>query len=86
MAGKTGDHFDDPNLWVDSSARIGRNVSFVGRNVVGARAFVGDGAVLKDSILWDDAQVSAGEHVADTVLAPGLALHILSRIEEPRQP
>lgn len=85
MAGKTGDHFDDPNLWVDPSARIGRNVSFVGRNVVGARASVGDGAVLKDSILWDDAQVPPGEHVADTILAPGLALHIPSHSEEPRQ-
>ena len=86
MAGETGDHSDDPSLWIDPSARIGRGVSFVGRNVVGARAFVGDGAVLRDSILWDDAQVSPGEHVADTILAPGLALPIPVRSEEPRRP
>ncbi len=85
LAGRTGVHFDDPNLWIDPIARIGRGVSFAGRNIVGAGAVVGDGAALTDSILWAGAQVAPGHQVSDAILAPGLALQITPSAQEPRQ-
>lgn len=78
LAGRTGLHYQDAHLWIDPSAQIGRGVSFVGRNVVGAEAEVGNRAVIKDSILWPGAQVASGEEVEDAILAPGLALPITS--------
>jgi len=76
LAGLTGAHYDDPSLWIDPSAQVGRSVSFAGRNVVGAGVSIGDGADVTDSILWAGAQVAQGEQVRDAILAPGLALHI----------
>lgn len=76
LAGRTGVTYDNTSLWVDPSAQIGCGVSFVGRNVVGAAAVIGDGAVIQDSILWAGAQVASGEQVRDTILAPGMALSI----------
>jgi len=76
LAGRTGVHYDDPRLWIDPSAQVGRGVSFVGRNIVGAGSVIGDGAVLTDSILWAGAQVAPGAEVRDTILAPGLSLPI----------
>jgi len=85
LAGRTGVTYGDTSLWIDPSARIGRGVSFVGRNVVGAHAVIGDEAVIGDSILWAGAQVAPGEQVRDVILAPGLALHITPGAQEPRQ-
>lgn len=86
LAGLTGVHFDDSSLWIDPSAQIGRGVSFVGRNVVGAHASIGDEATLTDSILWAGAQVAPGGRVRDTILAPGLALHIVRPPQAPQEP
>ena len=60
-------------------------MTFTGRNVIGAGATVGDGATLADSILWAGAQVAPDEKVHDAILAPGLALHITTSAQEPRQ-
>ncbi len=85
LAGLTGVTYDDPSLWIDSSAQIGRGVSFAGRNVVGAGAVIGDEASVADSILWAGTQVAQGERVRDAILAPGLALHVIPRTQESRQ-
>lgn len=85
LAGRTGVTYDDTSLWVDPSAQIGRGVSFVGRNVVGAHTVIGDGAVIQDSILWAGAQVAPGEQTRDLILAPGLALSIVPDAQEARQ-
>ena len=82
LAGRTGVIYDDASLWRDPSAQVGRGVSFVGRNVVGAGATIGDGAVITDSILWAGTQVAAGEQVSDAILAPGLVLHVIPRAQE----
>ena len=73
---------DDPSLWVDPSAQIGRGVTFAGRNIVGAGAVLRDGAALTDSILWAGARVAPGEEVRGAILAPGLSLRTrpLSRL------
>jgi NDP-sugar pyrophosphorylase family protein len=76
LAGRTGIPYPDTSLWIDPSAQIGRGVSFVGRNVVGAHAVIGDEAVIQDSILWAGAQVAPGEQVRDAILAPGMVLPI----------
>lgn len=76
LAGRTGVHFDDPSLWIAPTAQIGRDVSFVGRNVIGENAVIGDGAVLSNSILWNGAQVAPSEQVNDTILAAEVALKI----------
>ena len=82
LAGRTGSHYPDPNLWIDPSAKIGRNVSFAGRNVVGAHVVIGHSAVLTDSILWAGAQVAPREQVCDTILAPGISLHLAPSLRE----
>lgn len=85
LAGLTGAAYADAALWIHPSARIGDGVTFTGRNVIGAGATVGDGATLADSILWAGAQVAPDERVRDAILAPGLALHITTSAQEPRQ-
>ena len=76
LTGLAGEAHGDPSLWIAPSAQVGRGVSFAGRNIVGAGAVIGDGASLADSILWAGAQVASGERVYDTILAPGLSLHV----------
>lgn len=85
LAGLTGAAYDDPSLWIHPSAEVADGATFTGRNVVGAGAVIGDGANLTDSILWAGARVARGERVRDAILAPGLALHITSSAQEPRQ-
>ena len=76
LAGRTGLTDNDPSLWIDPSARIGRDVTFAGRNIIGAWSSVGDGAFVAESILWAGAQIASGGRVRDTILAPGVALHV----------
>ncbi len=83
LAGRVGVSYDDPTLWVDPSAQVGRGVTFVGRNVVGAGAIIGHGAAIQDSILWAGAQVAPGTQVRDSILAPGVSLS-MTLPQEPR--
>ena len=80
LAGRTGEVYDDPSLWIDPSAQVGRDVTFSGRNVVGAQSVIGDGAIIADSILWARAQVAPGGRVEDTILAPAVAVKIIPSI------
>ncbi len=82
LAGHVGVTFDNTQLWVDPTAQVGHNVSFVGRNIVGAGVTIGDRATVAESILWDGARVAPGGRVRDTILAPGLALRVTFPAEE----
>ena len=86
LAGRAGGVYPDPNLWIDPTASVGRDVSFVGRNVVGAGTVIGDGAIVAESILWAGAQVAPGGRVRDTILAPGVALRVPTTSQEPQLP
>lgn len=79
LAGRAGVSFADPSLWVHPSARIGRGVSFAGRNVVGAGAVVGDGASLSECLLLDGAGVGPGEHIRDSILGAGFRLPLTAQ-------
>ena len=85
LAGRTGVAYSDSSLWIDPSAQVGRDVSFVGLNVVGAGAVIGDGAVLQESILWAGAQVAPGMQVRDSILAPGVIL-LVTPLQDIRTP
>lgn len=86
LAGRVGGNYRDPDLWVDPSAHVGKDVSFIGRNVVGAGAVIGDGAVVQDCILWAGSQIGPGERVRDTILALGVALRVPTTSQELRLP
>lgn len=49
-----------PLCWVDPTARVSPDAVLEGATTVGARCRVGSGALLRDSILWEDAEVAAG--------------------------
>ena len=74
LAGKSGVVFEDPTLWIAPDAKIGQGVSFAGRNVIGAKATIGDGAALKDCILWDDSHVAPGAVLENKILSQEHAL------------
>lgn len=76
LAGLVGQRFENPDLWIDPSAQIGKNVTFAGRNIVGANVVVGDGSVLTDSILWENTIVAPSTHLQDTILAPNSVLPV----------
>lgn len=69
LAGKAGAAFDNPCLWIAPTAQIGPSVTFIGKNVVGDGVVIGDGATLKDSILWNNSQVAPGAVLEDRILA-----------------
>lgn len=83
LAGRTGEAHADASLWIDPSAQVGHGVSFLGRNVIGAGAVIGERASVADSILWAGAQVAPGGRVRDAILAPGVALQIIPSLQKP---
>ena len=76
LAGRTGVHFDDPNLWIAPTAQIGRDVTFNGQNVVGAGVEISGGAVITDSILLTGARIAPGARVQDSILGDGFVLEL----------
>lgn len=77
LAGRTGEHFANPMLWIAPTARIGRDVTFTGRNVVSADAEIGDGAAVKDSILLTEAKIAPGARVQDSIIGDGFTIGLL---------
>jgi NDP-sugar pyrophosphorylase family protein len=51
---------DRPAPWIESSARIASDVQIIGATAIGAGARVGAGAVLRDCLIWDGAEVAPG--------------------------
>ena len=76
LAGRTGVHFDNSKLWIAPAAQIDRDVTFTGRNVVGAGVIIGEGAVVTDSILLTGAKIAAGARVRDSILGDGFILEL----------
>jgi NDP-sugar pyrophosphorylase family protein len=64
--------------WIERSAHISPDAKIEGATAIGTRARVGDGARLRDCIIWDDAEVADGAVlerciVADHTRADGTA-------------
>jgi len=57
--------------WVDSTARLGREVKVSGATAIGAHAQIGAGAHLTDCIIWNRAQVAPGAQLERCVVAGG---------------
>ena len=84
LAGLVGAQFDNPSLWIAPSAKIGRGVSFIGRNIVSAGVEIGDGAVIAESILLPGAQISPGTEIRDAVAGDGYTIPLPPAIKEPQ--
>lgn len=50
------------------SARIGEGVELRGGSVIGARAQVGDGTILEDTIVWPGAQIASRSHLRNCIV------------------
>ncbi len=74
LAGRTGVHYDNPNLWIAPSALVSRSVIFTGRNVIGAGVEIGDGAAVTDSILLTGAKIALGARVQDSIIGDGFTM------------
>ena len=76
----------DPHTTVVGPAVIGdnciikKNAQIYGPVALGQGAVIGEGAVIKRGILWDDVQIGKGSHLVDCIVgehcqvAPGLYL------------
>ncbi|MDR2550279.1 MAG: NTP transferase domain-containing protein [Desulfobulbus sp.] len=53
---------------IDPSARIGNNAVLEGWGCVGAGAVIGQGACLRDAVVWDGAEVVAGSVLAGRIV------------------
>ena len=76
LAGRTGPKFDNPALWVAPTARIGRDVIFMGQNVVDAGAEIGHGASITNSILLAGAKVAPGTRIQDSILGDRFTMEL----------
>lgn len=56
---------------IDASARVGRDVSFVGFASVGANAEIGDNCVIQDCVIWENAKIASGTHLAACIVRDG---------------
>lgn len=71
LAGQVGTQFADTSLWMGSGAQVHPSAVLRGRNILGANAVVGKGAVLTDCILWDGAEVGQDVHLSEAILGTG---------------
>ena len=59
-----------PSWQIHESAVIGKDVQFKDWGVVGPRAVIGDGAQLARCVIWEGAEIAAGEELADEIIVP----------------
>jgi mannose-1-phosphate guanylyltransferase len=71
--GKVADPFMGPG------ARIGAGVQFKGAVCLGAEVEVGDGASLKNTVVWDRAVISQGVELEDCIIASGVRVQDAAR-------
>jgi len=57
--------------WIDSSAQIAADAQILGFTAVGAGARIGAGAILRDCLIWDDAEVAAGARLERCIVTTG---------------
>ena len=67
---------------VAPSARLAPDAQLLGRNVVGANCRIETGAVVRESILWDDVTVAADARISGAVLGQGVVVGAGARIGE----
>lgn len=56
---------------VHAQAELGVNVSVRGASAVGAGAVIGEGTVVEDSVIWENARVAPGSVIRSTVVCDG---------------
>jgi len=64
---------------IGSGARIGAGVQFRGVVCLGAEVMVGDGASLKNTVVWDRAVISPGVELEDCIVASGVRVPASAR-------
>ncbi len=74
LAGRAGVQFDNSNLWIAPTAKVGSGVSFLGRNIVDADVEIGDGASIMDSILLPGTKVAPGANIHNAIVGVGFTL------------
>ncbi len=83
LAGRTGLRFDNPNLWLAPSAKIGEGVSFAGRNIISDGAAIGDRSTVANSILLPGAFIEPSARVRDAIVGPDYQIPLMPISEEP---
>lgn len=69
LSGATGDAPAAPEgLLVGPGAQIAGDVTFAGRNVVGAGGTIHPGAAIRESILWGNCRIGAGAEIRTAIL------------------
>ncbi len=61
-------------LYAGANCRIDAASVIRGRVVIGDGCVIGEGAIVEDSLLWDDVRIGAGAYVRGSVLASGVAV------------
>jgi len=62
---------DQPAPWIEPSAQIAADTQVLGVTAIGAHARVGAGAVLRDCLVWDSAEVAPGAHLERCIVTTG---------------
>jgi mannose-1-phosphate guanylyltransferase len=57
--------------WIDSAARVDPSVQLAGATAIGSGARIGAGVVLRDCLVWDDAEVAPGAHLERCIVTSG---------------
>jgi NDP-sugar pyrophosphorylase family protein len=59
---------------IGARAKLGNGVRIIGPSVIGDSVFVGDGAIVERSIVWDRATIGNHAHIVDSIV--GLAYEV----------
>ena len=59
-------------LLLGENVQIAPDVQFLGRNIIGANTIIESGAVLTDTICWDDCHIGANACLTQTIIARGV--------------
>lgn len=57
--------------WIAAGAQVEAGVQFAGATAIGQGARIGAGAVLRDCLVWDDAEVAPGAHLERCIVTTG---------------
>lgn len=74
LEGKAGGSAAANGLLVGAGTRLGKNVSFAGRCIVGANCTLQSGAFLADTIVWEGCRVGVGARIAGAILGRGVII------------
>ncbi len=60
-----------PAPWIEATARVEPKAQLLGATAIGAGARIGAGAVLRDCLIWDDAEVAPGAQLERCIVTTG---------------